>query len=64
MTEFMDPTTNTSLCNNPLELKSNETRFGMVGSYLGNEIVLYCGGYADGDYTLKDCLRYVFYEFE
>ena len=57
-TEFIDPKTNTSRCDSPLEIKSTETRYGMVGTYLGNETVIYCGGYADGQYTMKDCLRY------
>ena len=58
-TEFIDPIANISHCNDgqTFELPHNGTRYGMVSSYLGNEIVLVCGGYSDGESTRKDCYR-------
>ena len=62
-TEIVDPFAKHKICKD-FELPdfpSRDGRYGMVGSYIGKETVVFCGGTEKIDYIDKvqqDCFRY------
>ena len=58
-TELINQAMEISRCEEPEEFPSPETRFGMVGTNLGNATTLFCGGASHDIEVFKDCHRYL-----